>query len=54
MNIYVKSLDEDSVRAMQSLEKLVCAKSALEDQTQKNVGPTSLPKYLIFGGLKEW
>jgi integrase len=30
MNVYVKSVDEDSVRAMQSLDMLVCAKRALE------------------------
>ena len=33
MNVYVKSVDEDSIRAMQSLDSLVCAKRALESST---------------------
>jgi hypothetical protein len=39
MNIYVKSVAEDSVKAMQSLEALMCAESAL-NSTQNKV---SLP-----------
>ena len=33
MNVYVKAVDEDSVKAMQSLDALVCAKRALEQSS---------------------
>ena len=39
MNVYVKSVDEDSVKAMQSLDSLLCAKRALEETNSQ----TSLP-----------
>ena len=39
MNVYVKSVDEDSVKAMQTLESLLCANCALEPST----GTKTLP-----------
>lgn len=39
MNVYVKSVDEDSVKAMQSLDSLVCAKRALEGSTATSTLP---------------
>jgi len=35
MNVYVKAVDEDSVKAMQSLDALVCAKRALESSSRE-------------------
>ncbi len=39
MNVYVKSVDEDSMKAMQALDALVCAKRELDNERSEATRP---------------